>query len=330
MKVSRLVLLGISMLSPLTVAAQPAPSSPYPVMIEYGNLALQQFGISGAAELDDERDFKATPHRCYTYGGDGNGIAISDALLSSYTARGFSVESLCLALVSQIRFDPESGKRLATYVVFNRKSLEEDLKGRDINRMSDRAIVECCSETGIASEEQPLVVPECFKAGTPYSDCAWRYDGYTGRKLSAAETQRYRDLGRAIETGMARALRGDVKACGGPTAPSDDIDVRWPCKKPRDRSDTGFLQPDAKFVLDVVKRHVDGRLVPSALVRDSKATFVDISPTFPRGYGYALMAEENGGPAINEARLLRRLAGEVKSGGRQPDSAALRRLAGGE
>lgn len=326
----RLALIGLCLLWPLTTLAQPAPSAGSPVMIEWGSFTLQEFGISGIAEPGDERDFNQTPHRCYTYGGDGNGIAISDALLAQFKRRGFSLESLCLALESEVRFDPETGKRLPTYVVFDRRAMLEALERHDFDRMTDAQIKACCSEEGLAHAEQPLDVPVCFKDGAPYSDCAWRYDVVTGRKLSDAETRRYRDLGRAIEAGMTRAMKGEIKACGGKAVPSDDIDVRWPCKPARARSDTGFLQPDAKFVVDLIKKHVDAGLVPQPLTRINKATFVDISPAFPRGYGYALMAEENGGPSINEARLLRRLRGEVRSGGRQPDAAALGRHARGE
>lgn len=301
----------------------------FPLVVETGSTALQQFGISGAAELEDERDFKATPHRCYTYGGDGNGIAISDALLSAHTSKGFTLESLCLALVSEIRFDPETGKRLPTYIVVNREALQQDLRGRDITRMSDRDLLDCCSETGIASEEQPLAVPACFKGGAPYSDCAWRWDADTGRKLTEAETRRFRELGRAIETGIARAMKGEMKACGGKAPASDDIDVRWPCKAPRGRSETGYLQPDAKFVVDVVRRHVDAALVPAALARGARATFLDISPAFPRGFGYALMAEENGGPTPLKSALLRHVEAESRPSRSRIDANALRRHSGG-
>ena len=326
----RLVLVSLCFLWPLNAHAQPAPSATNPVMIEWGSFALQEFGISGIAEPGDERDFKQTPHRCYTYGGDGNGIAISDALLARFKTRGFSLESLCLALESEVRFHPETGKRLPTYVVFDRRGMLDALQRHDFARMTDAQIKACCSEDGLAHTEQPLDVPDCFKDGAPYADCVWRYDVMTGRKLSDAEAKLYRDLGRAIEAGMARAMMGEIKACGGKPEPGDDVDVRWPCKPARARSETGFLQPDAKFVVDLIKRHVDARLLPQPLTRINKATFVDISPAFPRGYGYALMAEENGGPAINEARLLRRLGGEVRSRGRQPDAAALGRHARGE
>ena len=60
----------------------------------------------------DERVKQGYPHKCYSYGDGSTPISISDALLARYKARGFTLESLCLGLISEARFDPESGKAL--------------------------------------------------------------------------------------------------------------------------------------------------------------------------------------------------------------------------
>ena len=55
---------------------------------------------------------------CYHFGeGGAVNISISAELLAYYVQQGFSRRSLCMALISAIRFDPETGRRLATYVV---------------------------------------------------------------------------------------------------------------------------------------------------------------------------------------------------------------------
>jgi hypothetical protein len=86
--------------------------------------------------------------------------------LSFYKSQGFSRRSACLALISGIRFNPEDGKHLATYILVDRKLL----KPKD-------------NEPSALSAELPMSLPSCFKNGTPYADCAWNYDPLTGKKL---------------------------------------------------------------------------------------------------------------------------------------------------
>jgi hypothetical protein len=71
-------------------------------------------------------------------------LSISDAMLDHFKARGFSLEALCLALLSPIRFDSETGKQLPL----------ASIEGHDL---------------------QALNVPDCFKNGTPFLDCTLNY-----------------------------------------------------------------------------------------------------------------------------------------------------------
>ena len=275
----------------------------YPIVFAFGDTTLQKLGISGVTEYGDERDMRLTPHRCYSYGGDGNGKAISDAMLARHKARGFSLESTCLGLVSQARFDPETGRRLPTYIAANEEDLRTALKGRALNSVPKNELKEWLTDSGFFSEEQPFSVPSCFKDGAPYSDCNWHFDIMSGKSLTPETTRRFLEFGRALEAGMARALRGEKKACK-----SDD--EQWPCGKPRATYEEGFMAPDAKFIGQTLAKHVDAALLPKKLTQGTVATFLDISTAFPRGFGYALNAEENGGPAAASEATLRYYYGE--------------------
>jgi hypothetical protein len=66
--------------------------------------------------------------------------------LSFYKSQGFSRRSACLALISGIRFNPEDGKHLATYILVDRKLL----KPKD-------------NEPSALSAELPMSLPSCFK-----------------------------------------------------------------------------------------------------------------------------------------------------------------------
>jgi hypothetical protein len=121
------------------------------------------------------------PTRFYGYGDGGWFISVSDALLEHYKAQGFSKRSLCMALVSGIRFNPETGSRLATYIIiYDQKALKQGQ-----------------GESGL-SDELPLAIPRCFRNGTRYTDCAMNHDPISGKRLTAERTRYFRDLGERI------------------------------------------------------------------------------------------------------------------------------------
>ena len=207
MPAPRLQYLWLAFCLAAPVAAVAEPGIRYPIVFNDAS-RLQEVGIAFA--LYGAPETQHFPNKCYAYGDGGHRISVSDAMLARYKAKGFSLQSLCLGLVSEARFDPESGRRLATYVVVNEPELRRALNGRDPKTMTERQLAECCSE-GFISPELPLVVPACFKGGTPYSDCAWRFGLKTGVTIAGASTQRFREFGRALDTGMASAMRGDLR-----------------------------------------------------------------------------------------------------------------------
>jgi hypothetical protein len=118
-------------------------------------------------------------------------LSINADLLAHYVQQGFSRRSLCMALVSGIRFNPETGQRLATYVVIY-----------DLKRLRKHPY----DEVGSLSPELPLAVPPCFARALPYTDCTWNFDAVTGKKLRAADTRNFKAYGRKFEEAI-RALK---------------------------------------------------------------------------------------------------------------------------
>jgi hypothetical protein len=165
----------------LTLATAVSAQARYPMVFD-SVAKLKKIGIAlplpGLAEGSD-----AFPTRCYYYGDGGWDISISDELLAEYKTQGFSRRSACMALVSGIRFNPENGKRLATYIILDRKQFKN---GKPI-------------DDGAMSDELPLSLPRCFNRGLPYADCAWSYDPMTGKTLSAAQTQKIKTIGAQID-----------------------------------------------------------------------------------------------------------------------------------
>jgi len=158
-----------------------AAQTPNPLVFDSPS-QLKQYGIGfrGIGTDDVKIHF---PTRCYHYGDGGWDISISDALLNEYKSQGFSRRSACMALVSGIRFNPENGKRLTTYIIIDRTLFENGQP----------------TDSGSLSGELPLSLPSCFKDALPYSDCAWSFDPMSGKKLSAQQTAKFKAIGQRIE-----------------------------------------------------------------------------------------------------------------------------------
>jgi hypothetical protein len=116
------------------------------------------------------------PFSCPDIGAGYAGAGITATTMKRYRARGFNIRTLCMALTSgQVRFDPETGRRLPTYVVIDR------------------------NVDGVASisPEVPFEAPACFSRGvanfrglaatmSPLG-CSVKYHPWSGRKLSENE-----------------------------------------------------------------------------------------------------------------------------------------------
>jgi len=101
------------------------------------------------------------------------GLSVSDELLAHFKAQGFTLETVCLAFSSNMRFDPETGRRLP--LAF----LPEIRDGSD--------------------NEFPLNVPLCFRNGIPYLECDYKFHSYWGGKLSVQEVAEHRQSAQEMD-----------------------------------------------------------------------------------------------------------------------------------
>ncbi|MCB2077064.1 MAG: hypothetical protein KDE55_05120 [Novosphingobium sp.] len=129
-------------------------------------------------------------HECFYYGDGGYSMSLSDELVASYRARGYDLDRLCVVLRSpDLKYDPETGRRLPTFIVVDPKALKE------------------AQEMGFfegfeATEELPLHAPDCFAKShmsPPETSvasldiaCNIRFDPWSGMELSAMEQAYYK------------------------------------------------------------------------------------------------------------------------------------------
>jgi hypothetical protein len=163
-----------------------AGTGAYPVVfsgVEGRAQLAREFGIlfDPAAVDKDRKVLTKLPHKCF-YIGDGHvGMEISKDAFEPYAKQGFSLATLCLALTSgQIRFDPETGARLPTYVFADKPNP---------------------SGPAFISDEYPFFVPKCFGKGktdvqpSRFSatmkpiGCTVNYHPWSGRKLNDDEVK---------------------------------------------------------------------------------------------------------------------------------------------
>jgi hypothetical protein len=243
----------------LFVATTAAAQTSYPIVIS-SESKFDQLGISPISLL---------PTRCYHHGDGGPHISLSNALLAFYQSQGFSRRSACMALISGIRFNPETGQRLATYIWAEPRLFK--------NGQPDPRYWTNGYPDGDMSDELPISLPRCFARGLPFSDCVWRYDVLTGKRMSAADTAKHAEVGRMLESFLSRLAR-----LGLP--PSQPLGYRdgflgvelWTKNEGQDPpwSDIDFDYTGGEMHL---------------------LKFYDFSSEFPKGYGYALLYTNNDG-----------------------------------
>lgn len=238
--------------------------SAYPIVFGDSN-ALADIGIQMSSFVGGD-DVPQFSNKCHYYGDGGGLITLSDAFAAPYLARGFSVPSICLAMYGGIRFDPDTGERLATFVVADLKSIEQ--YGFDQFSMTD---------------EVGLELPSCFANGRPLTDCNFQYDPMTGAALTDQVRRNVRGLGVATDAAASAAIASGVfnRECanGGPIFPD--------C-----RTDFYPDEPDNEFI-----KGFRGREEPQGL--QWPVAFIDVSDEFPAGYGYPIFASGEAGPSAD-------------------------------
>ena len=304
----------------LSAFAIMTPTSVHPAEVKYP-IALTSSALLRVAGLSrDEDDVEPLKNWCYYYGGGGWKLTVSDTLLETYKSRGFSLHSLCLGLVSQRKFDPETGTRLPTVIFFDEPGLRAALKGRNPRSMDPGKLEQLSEE--FASEELPLIVPDCFKNGTPYSDCTWRFNVESGARVDELETLRIKSLGQKVERAMANENAINV-ICGGHARPDCIRETKG------DFPYETALDPES-WLLDFSALK-DEKLGLDQLSQDdcdsSNGSFIDISDALPKGFGYALFADGGLGPSASTTTIL--AAHDSKKLGRPITAKFLKRLVDG-
>ena len=97
----------LAMTGPVTAQTPEKNKSPYPIVINDLKV-LRPAGLTLTQRGEFKDNFPHLKHRCYSYGDGGYLISVDDDFLRRHEARGFTLNSLCMALISGIRFDPES------------------------------------------------------------------------------------------------------------------------------------------------------------------------------------------------------------------------------
>ena len=238
----------------------------FPLIIDTPSM-LSQTGIA----VSFATQVPPLKNKCYYYGDGGYLISTSDEFYDRFKRRGFSIEAMCLGLVSETHFDPASGRRLPTYILIDRALIKDNL------RQFGKIV-----EPGAVSDELPLDLPDCFKNGTPYTDCQFSFGRISGKTLTAAQTDAYKRLGAAIDKAMAVKIR-DI-------APPEEFFGQ----DPDDALIKGFRHTSGYSLLSEIEGGI-----PDDLKEYSSASIWLRSNSLTRGYGYGLDADGAAGPSAN-------------------------------
>lgn len=182
-------------------------SGRYPILIQKRSDNLARFGI------DHSNRF---PNKCFYYGDGGYRISVSNAFKSRYDRLGMPFDNLCFILMTgKIRYDPESGRRLATYMIGDLDKVAR-LMSQPAPRAGQSRSTDEFYEPGDLSEELPLEVPLCFRGAKhversqlEVSACNFRFHPWSGKPLSSDEGAAFARAAFYIEGGAAPGTSPD-------------------------------------------------------------------------------------------------------------------------
>ncbi len=169
---------------------------PAPKQYKADAKTLYGVGISERAfnEAGDIRPLGTTsigpafPNKCFL-GGEGWEVTLSDPFVRHYTARGFSVQSICLAVTAGgwIKYDIETGKALRTVGWYL------------------------------------IDIPNCFKNGVPLLECSFNYEYQFGLKATETFRRNIRERAVAADKDIRAVIASGKfsKPCG-----CDDLEIK--------------------------------------------------------------------------------------------------------
>lgn len=245
----------------------------------------------------------ALPHKCYYYGDGGSLLSVSDEFLSLYEARGFTLRTLCLGLVSGVAFHPETGAALATIQAVN---------------VEEATAPDYFGEPGPVGPVTTLQLPSCFRRGVPLSDCAFRYDPFSGERLSADRTEGVAAQGAAALTAGKRAL-----ASGRYAAPCPDGEIpnamifkgsEWVGERTPEEKEACYAEQATEkepYIKGYFLREYHAEEYWPAMI--PYGGFIDFSPAHPEGFAYALFADGAAGPSHEMGSDVIQITGKDRS-----------------
>ncbi|WP_416896391.1 MAG: hypothetical protein ACMVY4_12690 [Minwuia sp.] len=263
------------------------PSSPphptYPVLLTDVD-SQYQLGLM-EENYGPHRDEPALPNKCFYYGDGGNLLSVSDTFLEVYESRGFSKSTMCMGLVSGIRFNPENGQRLATVIMVDLKEVESP---------------NYFGEPGPITEEIPVELPDCFRRGLPLVDCRFDFHPITGAPMEPADTDRIAAAGeRALAAGRA------LVAAGKYSRPCTEQDTSRPAE------DESCYSTGSEGVRDYLTWEYRVNMLHPEMV--PLGGFYRFGPAFEEGFAYAIMADGAAGPSASMESVDLALSGKNRA-----------------
>lgn len=279
-----LALIGLGAPAVMAQKWEPRTGPNWPDAIKV-SVTVQDFRALGLAVLNPAGE-GGFPNKCH------GGLTVSDKLLAQFTARGFSLTTLCLGLSSyHWQYHPETGKPLTV---------------------------------ALADTIGPLLldIPNCFKNGTPYLDCTFNVDpdgNHDGPKTNSAERRAWWAARGPWIDGMMKKLLASGKyqrACTCGDLENSTETVYKGKRRPRSEPLFGIrvaafcyvetLPPCAAVISNGTVRSgylftdMDASVLGELGYYDSNRELLneqfEISPALPRGYAHRVATPEGADP----------------------------------
>lgn len=279
-----LALVGLGAAAVMAQKWEPRTGPNWPDAIKV-SVSEQDFRNIGLAVLNPAGD-GGFPNKCHSL------LTVSDKLLANFTARGFSLTTLCLGLSSyHWQYHPETGKPLTV---------------------------------AMADTIGPLLldIPNCFKNGTPYLDCTFNVDpdgNHDGTKTNSAERRAWWAARGPWIDGMMKKLLASGKyqrACTCADIENSTETVYKGKRTPRSEPLFGIrvaafcyvetLPPCAAvisngavrsgFLFTDMDASVLGELGYWDIYKELLNEQFEISPALPRGYAHRVATPEGADP----------------------------------
>ena len=143
------------------------------IRMTIGELRAQGIAVSPPAQ--------PFPNSCQSSG--NTSLSVSNQLLAFFKARGFTLESVCLAFSSHMRFDSQTGRQLPLAYVPE------------------------------GDNEFPLNIPLCFRNGVSHLECDFKFDTWWGNRLDRRQLAEHRQFAQRTDA-MLRAFIQENRLSG--------------------------------------------------------------------------------------------------------------------